>query len=578
MRRAAHSLRNRVATFVGLLLLVSLLGSSWTLVRVGGVNSILKGLAHSWLGLGRELSHLQSDSGGLKIELEKGLAYRHWADLALASLQGGRVVNSRRFESPQWLFQSLDRSFEKVLAQVEAWEAAAFVKARDAYLERLKRLRSELKDIELSTDALVAALDEEKWAEAQKLYPGWNRSVAAWSSSVEQVVSDWERVSREILENTQGRIDDLRGGLKLSLLSAVLLSLLLLWLAERALRPLGHLSQLARKIAQRGLDRDDKELLSQFSVHRSDEVSLLARDFHSMASALLERERVVNDQTSQLEEQNRQLREVSRLRERLREAESRAAIGRLSAQVAHEVRNPLHAIGLEAELALEKAQALGDSQLKQSLLSIIESVERLSKITENYLKFSRPSEGRAKRFDLGEALDSVLATYASECEKLKIRVDWTRSPGGAVIEVLADRDALEQALGNLMRNSIQALESLPDASRQIFPPRICWALGIAESGRPWMSIQDNGPGISKQMRDKLFAPFSTTKAQGTGLGLSWVKRVIEEQGGEVQVHDRGLSESQPFEESLSESRPGAGFSVILARAPELSAPLAEVSC
>jgi C4-dicarboxylate-specific signal transduction histidine kinase len=287
-------------------------------------------------------------------------------------------------------------------------------------------------------------------------------------------------------------------------------------------------------------------------------VSLLARDFHSMASSLLERERVVTEQTRQLEEQNRQLREVHRLKERLREAESLAAIGRLSAQVAHDVRNPLHAIGLEAELAIEKAHAIQDSQLKSSLQSILEAVERLSKITENYLKFSRPSQGTSKRFDLGEALDSVLATYASECEEQGIRVDWARPHSPARLEVLADQDAVEQALGNLMRNSIQALESVE-------LPRISWTLGLAESGRPWVSIHDNGPGIAPEMKGRLFAPFSTNKAQGTGLGLSWVKRVIEEQGGRVELLEVGLDEA--------EGRRGAGFMVILPRAPESIADL-----
>jgi signal transduction histidine kinase len=562
MRRPAHSLRNRVFTFVGLLVLVSLVGSGWTLVRVNGVTRILDVLSRSWLGLGRELTHLQNDAQGLKEELEKGFAYRNWGDLAGAAVQGGRVVSARRFDSPDWLFQSLGQSFDKIIQQVEQLEENEFSGIRSEYVSTLRSLRKGLDELDQKSSELAQALDSQLFSEAQRTYPEWNRMLVDWSSRVEREVAGWERVSRKIIDQTRGRIEALRTGLRLSLFSAVLLSLLLLWLAERALRPLGHLSKLAREITRRGMGREDKELLSQFPLHRGDEVSLLARDFHSMASSLLERERVVQEQTHRLEEQNRELRELNRLRERLREAESLAAIGRLSAQVAHEVRNPLHAIGLEAELAVEKAQAIGDPQLKLSLQGILESVERLSKITENYLKFSKPAGGSVKRFDLGEALDAVLATYSSECAELGIRVDWERPSLPARLEVLADPDAVEQALGNLMRNAIQALDSTPDG-------RIHWTLGIAESGRPWARIRDNGPGIASEMRAKLFSPFTTNKAQGTGLGLSWVKRVIEEQGGGVEALEHGLAEG--------EGRMGAGFMVLLARAatasPEPSRPV-----
>src|SRR3954471_7630553 len=129
----------------------------------------------------------------------------------------------------------------------------------------------------------------------------------------------------------------------------------------------------------------------------------------------------------------------------------------MSAQVAHEVRNPLHSIGLEAEMAAELAAQSGNPQLKQSLQSILGSVDRLEKITENYLKLSRLSAGRKTPVDLGEVLESVLATYTPTCEAQGVSVDWTREPG-ADLMIHGDRDLLEQVFGNLLRNALQALE------------------------------------------------------------------------------------------------------------------------
>ena len=76
---------------------------------------------------------------------------------------------------------------------------------------------------------------------------------------------------------------------------------------------------------------------------------------------------------------------------------------------------------------------------------------------------------------------------------------------------------------------------------------ILWKMGSAESGRVWIRIEDNGPGIPPEIRSRLFTPFLTTRAQGTGLGLSFVKKVIEEHGGTIHCVDRLLGPGACFE-------------------------------
>ncbi len=549
MQRPGTTLRHRVFTFIGLLILLCVLGSAWTLFRVGGVSQAIDGLRSGWIPLAKSLGQLSTQAQAYQRELERSLGYSQWS-----SLQGRTeseanpfrdAASTPNFAVPRWIGESIREEIKRTRAQLEKLQASELSDVRDQFEKALQKLEQGLDRVEARSDSLSSALNSGSIQDASQEYPRWNRDLVAWTQGAGRMGSEWDRLSREVFQKTQSRIDVLRTGLQLSLLSMVMLSFVLLWFAERALGPLSRLSQLAREIKRRGLRREDKDLLADFPIQRSDEVSDLAREFHSMATALLERERVVHDQNAMLETQNRELRELGRLRERLREAESLAAIGRLSAQVAHEVRNPLHSIGLEAELAIERAQASGDPTLRQSLQSILESVERLGSITDNYLRFSRTSSGRRSRFDLGEALETVLATYAPACERQAVRVDWRR-PEGESLEIEGDREGIEQALGNLMSNALQALESVEN-------PRIEWSLGSTEHGTIWVRIRDSGAGLPDEIQSRLFAPFSTTKAQGTGLGLSWVKRVVDDHSGRIDVEARGAKDD-PF--------PGASFLIV----------------
>jgi two-component system C4-dicarboxylate transport sensor histidine kinase DctB len=173
-------------------------------------------------------------------------------------------------------------------------------------------------------------------------------------------------------------------------------------------------------------------------------------------------------------------------------------------------------------------------------------VDRLEKITENYLKLSRLSAGVKRRFDLGDVLEAVLATYAPLCEAQQIRVNWKR-PQDKELAVFGDPELLEQVLGNLMRNSIQAI----GASLQ---GKIEWELGsLPDHSQVWIRIEDNGPGIAPDYRSKIFTPFLTTRAQGTGLGLSFAKKVVEDHGGSLAYRESIALKGACFEVRLPEA-------------------------
>ena len=602
-------------------MIVSLLGSSASVYRITEVSRSLDAINRVSVPLGRLLLQIQSDGEVFKRELERRLGQSHWQD-----------AHWRPRPLPRWIDEVLRSEYERVKGLVRQDTSGLATSAR--WTQWLEGSTVRFTELMEDSDRLNAALEKKDFSHAAEIHGRLLALSDEWLGQIEWAVNEQDRMLRQAFARADSKVAALRAGLEAILVVVVSLSLLLLWLGERALRPLDELTRLARQIAQRGgLRREDKASLPEIPMSRQDEVSSLSREFHAMATALLEREKMVETQKARLQEQNRLLREMGALNEnvlksirsilivadaggritqcnpvaekwlgvsakeiigsrvigwprltavlgaeltarrieprplegrvyggslmplasaagenapgwiidlidisedlelqdRLRRAENLAVIGRMSAQVAHEIRNPLHSSGLEADLAIEMAGKSGQAPLKQSLQSILASVDRLEKITENYLKLSRLSAGERKVTDLGAVLEAVLATYTSACEAQGIRVDWEREPS-ADLRVYGDADLLEQVLGNLLRNSMQALEG-------VSAPSIRWKLGMLESGRVWIRVEDNGPGVAPEVRARLFTPFLTTRAQGTGLGLSFVKKVIEEHRGEIRLID-----------------------------------------
>jgi nitrogen fixation/metabolism regulation signal transduction histidine kinase len=607
------SLRQRILTFVGALIVLCLLGSTVSLYRISEVNRSLDVINRVSVPLGRLFAQMQNDGEVYQREFERSLGSSHWKD-----------VRWRPRPVPAWIVDVLGSEMSRTNELFKnPGRGMGDEKHWQDWADTLSKNFDDLRDQEGKLGRALEARDE---LESERAYSRWNSTMEAWKRQIQSGAEEYDREFRRTFSVAESRVAELQTGLELILFAVILLSLMLLWVGERALRPLAELTQLARDISRRGLKKEDKALLPQISIARSDEVSQLAREFHNMATALLEREKTVESQKHRLLEQNALLREMGELnenvlqsiesvlividleqvitqcnpvaerflempsekilgrglsefpklleffgdrqgevsvrspaakqfsdgkfygarlmplkgesgailviedlteelslQERLQQAENLAAVGRMSAQVAHEVRNPLHSIGLEAEMATELAQNLGSAPLKQSLQSILSGVDRLEKITDNYLRLSRLSGGKKTPVDLGTLLENALATYAPVCEAQGIRVDWRRAPR-ANLRILGDGDLLEQVIGNLFRNATQAGGD-----------EIDFSLGETESGRVWLRIEDNGTGVPEEIRRKLFNPFVTTRAQGTGLGLSFVKKVVEDHGGEVSL-------------------------------------------
>ena len=202
------------------------------------------------------------------------------------------------------------------------------------------------------------------------------------------------------------------------------------------------------------------------------------------------------------------------------ETERLAKLGLLSTTLAHEIRNPLGAIKGFAQLAREHASARQEKPLN----AIVRESLRLEALVNALLLYGRPQNPVVRPTEW-EALAADLATHAREAigdRPIRFLCD------SRIQNISTDPDLLKQALLNLIRNSVEAM---PEGSEGTVS--LCAA--PARDGTLEISVEDDGPGIPEPVRSKLFAPFVTTKASGTGLGLPISKKLVESLGGVLQL-------------------------------------------
>ena len=218
----------------------------------------------------------------------------------------------------------------------------------------------------------------------------------------------------------------------------------------------------------------------------------------------------------------RDLTEIRELEQKVRVNEKFAALGRLSAGVAHEIRNPLNSIRgfiqyFQKKLPLEE-EDYGYTEL------MLTEVDRLSRVISKLLAYSKPKEPRLGLRSVVEVADHCIKVLEREASESKVRIV-KKSTGDDLPLVKVDTDQITQVFLNILLN---ALESTPSGS-EIRVDFQC------DNGYVRVMVEDTGEGIPRENMDKLFDPFFTTKRKGTGLGLAIVKSIIEGHRGEIQV-------------------------------------------
>jgi signal transduction histidine kinase/HAMP domain-containing protein len=206
---------------------------------------------------------------------------------------------------------------------------------------------------------------------------------------------------------------------------------------------------------------------------------------------------------------------------RLIQTERLAAIGRMAAHVTHEVRNPLSSIGLNVEL-LEEELVHAGPEAAALLASVQQEVDRLTGITEQYLRLSRVPQPQLEPGDLGRLVRDIASFMAEEMRAHGSRL--VVELAEPLPQVALDAGQLRQALLNLLRNAREAMPGGGEVHVSVQPA----SPGVR------LTVRDHGSGISDSVRERIFDMFYTTKERGTGLGLPLTQQIVTAHGGTIE--------------------------------------------
>jgi two-component system sporulation sensor kinase A len=267
--------------------------------------------------------------------------------------------------------------------------------------------------------------------------------------------------------------------------------------------------------------------------------SLATTSVQTTEGGLLGRLAIIKDLT--IEQQ--QAEELRQMQTQLAQNEKIAALGRIAAQVAHEVRNPLAGLRLYAlHLKSKVADKLSESELVL-IEKILKNIDHLADTTEQILNVARPLNLTFRPQQIEPIVGDCLQLVEAQIVANKVEVTIDLAAAAAETVVLIDEASLRAALVNILLNSIQAMPSGGTLTIS----------SLNYDRQLLLKIKDTGSGMSIEQAAKVFEPFYTTKSSGLGLGMPFAKRVIEQHRGSIRVA----------------SRPGEGAEV------ELALPVAE---
>jgi len=293
-------------------------------------------------------------------------------------------------------------------------------------------------------------------------------------------------------------------------------------LASTIQRPMIELQEQMERVGEGNL------AASVSFARRNDEIGDLGRNFNRMVQ--------------QLRESREEIEHLHRTQ--MSRAEHFATLGELATGLAHEIRNPL--AGIAGVIEIVGRDLPDTSPAKSVVKEVRQEVAQINRILTDLLETARPRTPEMRSSDLNTTVEHAVMLARQQVMSKPIKIEFT--PGHALPEVEHDSDQIHQVLLNLLLNSVQAIEGSGLVRVAVFE----------ENNGAVVTVSDTGRGIPAEHLPNIFRPFYTTKGNGTGLGLSLARRIVEAHHGQIEV--------------ASSSGKGTTFSVVLPIRQPVTAP------
>ncbi|MGC2772387.1 MAG: ATP-binding protein [Candidatus Sulfotelmatobacter sp.] len=264
-------------------------------------------------------------------------------------------------------------------------------------------------------------------------------------------------------------------------------------------RPMVELQEKMQQVSEGNLD-----VAVSFS-RRNDEIGDLGRNFNHMMLQLRESRE-----------------EIERLhRTQMSRAEHLATLGELATGLAHEIRNPL--AGIAGVIEIVGRDLPSTSPARAVVKDVRQEIARINRIVTDLLETARPHPPQIRRSNLNTTVEHAVMLARQQVISKPIKIELQKAPH--LPEVEHDSDQIHQVLLNLLLNAVQSMDG---------PGKVCVEIDT-RGGDASVTVSDTGRGISPEVLSNIFRPFYTTKGNGTGLGLSLARRIVEDHHGRIEV-------------------------------------------
>lgn len=460
-----------IGCFVGVLLLFSL-ASYITYLRSKQTNERLVLVNELFLPLSRQIVQLQNHVSGLAEDMK-----RFYFDAGSAQNSEGSSFARMVRDLYPYIIQKRFLTLERLLSKKDE-------SGKEVVSSELVQLVNQAHSV---SDKLIAATDR---AQFEPLLLSLKSQLQVISKRVDD---ECQNITKQV--QAEGKENIVTSSVLTFLV--MLVGALMVFLCYRVLNPLPLLISSVKKIA-------DGDFNQSLKIKSSDkgEVALLAREYNRMLVALQERDG-----------------KIKRQQEELLLSEKLAAIGQLSAEVVHEIRNPLNSMSLNADW-LEGEIAPENTEVLETVKAISREIKRLNQITESYLARSRVTVPENQKTEINSLIREIVDFEKTDINNISVVENYAAEE----IFVRGDKGQLKQAFLNVIKN---AKEAMPRGGELQVRTEV-------KDNVSRIFFSDTGHGMSDTTKKKTFQPFFTTKASGTGIGLTVTKEIIENINGTIE--------------------------------------------